>query len=234
METMQAIWAYLKDFNLVTVILRLVLSALAGAAIGVERAAHGRAAGLRTHMTVSLGAAMTAMVGLYAVQVLGFDSDPLRVAAQVVSGLGFLGAGTILLRRGGSQIQGLTTAAGLWTSAAIGIAMGIGFYEGAITATLAVTLILSIISRVEFRMNRQRQRMSVYLEITSVEAVKATIATLKKDYGAIECQVTPPRSGTAPHVGVEALIRMPPKVDIETKLEKLNKIDAVVFTLQNF
>lgn len=234
METMQAIWAYLKDFNLVTVILRLLLSALAGAAIGVERAAHGRAAGLRTHMTVSLGAAMTAMVGLYAVEVLGFESDPLRVAAQVVSGLGFLGAGTILLRRGGSQIQGLTTAAGLWTVAAIGIAMGIGFYEGAITATLAVTLILSIISRVEFRMNRQRQRMSVYLEIANVDAVKATIATLKQDYGAIECQVTPPRSGTPPHVGVEALIRMPPKVDIETKLEKLGKLEHVVFTLQNF
>ena len=234
MDALQAFWLYIKDFNLLSVILRLVLSALAGAAIGVERAAHGRAAGLRTHMTVALGSAMTAMVGLYAVQVLGFDSDPLRVAAQVVSGLGFLGAGTILLRRGGSQIQGLTTAAGLWTVAAIGIAMGIGFYEGAITATLAVTLILSIISRVEFRMNHKRQRMSVYLEITSVEAVKATVATLKQDFGAIECQVTPARSGTTPHVGVEALIRMPPKVDIEAKLEKLGKLDHVVFTLQNF
>ena len=76
--------------------------------------------------------------------------------------------------------------------------------------------------------------MSVYLEITSVDAVKTTVATLKQDFGAIECQVTPPRSGTAPHVGVEALIRMPPKVDIEKKLDKLGKLDNVVFTLQNF
>ncbi len=234
MDALEAFWLYIKDFNLISVILRLLLSALAGAAIGLERAAHGRAAGLRTHMTVALGAAMTVMVGLYAVQTLGFDSDPLRISAQVVSGLGFLGAGTILLRRGGSQIQGLTTAAGLWTVAAIGIAMGIGFYEGAITATLAVTLILSIISRVEFRMNRKRQRMSVYLEITSVDAVKTVISTLKQDFGAIECQVTPPRSGTSPHVGVEALIRMPPKVNIETKLEKLGKLEHVVYTLQNF
>ncbi len=234
MDALEAFWLYIKDFNLLSVILRLVLSALAGAAIGVERAAHGRAAGLRTHMTVALGSAMTVMVGLYAIQVMGLDSDPLRISAQVISGLGFLGAGTILLRRGGSQIQGLTTAAGLWTVATIGIAMGIGFYEGALIATLAVTLILSIISRVEFRMNRQRQRMSVYLEITSVEAVKTTIATLKQDFGAIECQVTPPRSGTTPHVGLEALIRMPPKVDIERKLEKLGKLDNVVFTLQNF
>ena len=145
MEALQAFWLYIKDFNLLSVILRLILSALAGAAIGVERAAHGRAAGLRTHMTVALGSAMTVMVGLYAIQVMGLDSDPLRISAQVISGLGFLGAGTILLRRGGSQIQGLTTAAGLWTVATIGIAMGIGFYEGALIATLAVTLILSII-----------------------------------------------------------------------------------------
>ncbi|MBE6585813.1 MAG: MgtC/SapB family protein [Ruminococcaceae bacterium] len=234
METLQAFWIYIKDFNIFSVVLRLLLSALAGAAVGVERAAHGRAAGLRTHMTVALGSAMTVMVGLYAVQTMGMDSDPLRISAQVISGLGFLGAGTILLRRGGSQIQGLTTAAGLWAVATIGIAMGIGFYEGAIMATLAVTLILSIISRVEFRMNRKRQRMSVYLEISNVNAVKATIATLKQDYGAIECQVTPPRSATAPHVGIEALIRMPPKVDIEKKLEKLGRIENVVFTLQNF
>lgn len=234
MEALQAFWLYIKDFNLLSVILRLLLSALAGAAIGVERAAHGRAAGLRTHMTVALGSAMTVMVGLYAIQVMGLDSDPLRISAQVISGLGFLGAGTILLRRGGSQIQGLTTAAGLWTVATIGIAMGIGFYEGALIATIAVTLILSIISRVEFRMNRKRQRMSVYLEITSVDAVKTTVATLKQDFGAIECQVTPPRSGTAPHVGVEALIRMPPKVDIEKKLDKLGRLENVVFTLQNF
>lgn len=234
MDALQAFWFYIKEFNLLSVILRLILSALSGAAIGVERAAHGRAAGLRTHMTVALGSAMTAMVGLYAVEMLGFESDPLRISAQVISGLGFLGAGTILLRRGGAQIQGLTTAAGLWTVAAIGIAMGIGFYEGAITATVAVTIILSIISRVEFRMNRKRQRMSVYLEITDVDAVKTVVATLKQDFGAIECQVTPPRSGTSPHVGVEALIRMPPKVDIEAKLEKLGKLDNVVFTLQNF
>ena len=234
MEAIQAFWLYIKEFNVLSVVLRLVLSALAGAAIGVERAAHGRAAGLRTHMTVALGSAMTVMVGLYAVQTLQMDSDPLRISAQVISGLGFLGAGSILLRRGGSQIQGLTTAAGLWAVATIGIAMGIGFYEGAIMATLAITLILSIISKVEFRMNRQRQRMSVYLEITDVQAVQVTVATLKQDFGAIECQVTPPRSGTTPHVGIEALIRMPPKVDIEKKLKKLGTLDHVVFALQNF
>lgn len=230
---MDAFVAYLRDFNLVTVMLRVVLAALAGALVGIERAAHGRAAGLRTHMTVSMGAALTVMVGLYAVKMLGMDSDPLRVAAQVVSGVGFLGAGTILLRRGGSQIQGLTTAAGLWTVATIGIAMGLGFYEGALLATLLVVLILSLVSRLEFFMNRKRQRAFVYLEIQDVTLVNATLETLKNNFGAVEMQVTPPRSGTAPHVGVEALVRIAPKETVDSELAKLDALSGVVFAILN-
>ena len=230
---MDAFVAYIRDFNLVTVMLRVVLSALAGALVGIERAAHGRAAGLRTHMTVSMGAALTVMVGLYAVKMLGMDSDPLRVAAQVVSGVGFLGAGTILLRRGGSQIQGLTTAAGLWTVATIGIAMGLGFYEGALLATLLVVLILSLVSRLEFFMNRKRQRAFVYLEIQDVTLVNATLETLKNNFGAVEMQVTPPRSGTAPHVGVEALVRIAPKETVDSELAKLDALSGVVFAILN-
>ena len=103
---MESIMSYLREFQVWTVIIRVVLAALAGALVGFERSAHGRAAGIRTHMTVSVGAALTVMIGLFAVNTLGVSSDPLRVAAQVVSGVGFLGAGTILLRHGGSQIQG--------------------------------------------------------------------------------------------------------------------------------
>ena len=230
---MGSLMTYLRDFNLVTVMLRVVLAALAGALVGFERAAHGRAAGLRTHMTVSMGAALTVMVGLYAVKVLGMTSDPLRVAAQVVSGVGFLGAGTILLRRGGSQIQGLTTAAGLWTVATIGIAMGLGFYEGALLATFLVVLILSLVSRLEFFMNRKRQRAFVYLEIQDVTLVNATLETLKNNFGAVEMQVTPPRSGTSPHVGVEALVRIAPKETVDSELAQLDALSGVVFAILN-
>ena len=123
---MKAILDYLAEFNAVTVIIRILVAVLAGALVGLEREVHGRAAGLRTHMMVSLGAALTSLIGLYCVQKLGLSADPLRIGAQVISGIGFLGAGTILLRRGGSHITGLTTAAGVWTAAAIGLAVGIG------------------------------------------------------------------------------------------------------------
>ncbi len=230
---MEAVMTYLRDFNLWTVLIRVVLSALAGALVGFERAAHGRAAGLRTHMAVSVGAALTVMIGLYAVNTLGMSSDPLRIGAQVVSGVGFLGAGTILLRRGGSQIQGLTTAAGLWAVATIGLAMGLGFYEGGILATLMVVLTLSLVSRLEFFMNRKRQRAFVYLELGDVSLVRGMLEILKQDFGAVEMQVTPPRSGTSPHVGVEALVRISPKATVDGELSRLEKLDGVVFALLN-
>lgn len=230
---MEAVIAFLRDFNIWTVLLRVVLSGLAGALIGLERASHGRAAGLRTHMAVSVGAALTVMIGLYAVKTLGMASDPLRIGAQVVSGVGFLGAGTILLRRGGSQIQGLTTAAGLWAVATIGLAMGLGFYEGGLLATLMVVLTLSLVSRLEFFLNRKRQRAFVYLELHEVGEVQKMLELLKNDFGAVELQVTPPRSGTPPHVGVEALVRIPPKSTQENELARLEGLEGVVFALLN-
>lgn len=230
---MEQIIAYLTAFNPVTVVIRVLLAALAGALVGLEREYHGRAAGLRTHMMVALGAALTSMIGLYAVQELGVSSDPLRVGAQVISGVGFLGAGTILLRGGGSRITGLTTAAGLWTAASIGLAVGIGFYEGAFMTVFAVMLTFTLVTRVEARMNRKRQRMAIYLELDHVDAVKPLLTLLRTEYGLIEAQVTPPRSGTAPHVGMEILVRVPQKLTVEENLERFSELKRVVFALRN-
>lgn len=230
---MPDIIAYLREFNTVSVIVRILLASLAGALIGLEREFRSRPAGIRTHMLVSLGAALTSLLSVYTVERLGMASDPLRVGAQVISGIGFLCAGTILLRRGGASITGLTSAAGLWTVASIGLAIGIGFYEGAVAAIVIVMLVFTLMSRLDYRMMRKRLRMPIYLEADHVDAVAPMLATLKESYDAIEFQVTPPRSGTAPHVGIEALIRVPPKVTVEEKMTKLQTLDHVIFVLQN-
>lgn len=128
---MEAIMQYLRDFNIVTVTLRLVLAFLFGGIIGMDRERKGRPAGMRTHILVCLGSSMTTMSGFFVVHTLGIESDPLRISAQVISGIGFLGVGTILIT-GRMHVKGLTTAAGLWTTASIGIALGAGFYEGAL------------------------------------------------------------------------------------------------------
>ncbi len=224
---------FLAAFNPVTVVIRVVLAAIAGALVGTEREKHGRPAGIRTHMMVSLGAALTSMIGLFATSELGLASDPLRIGAQVISGVGFLGAGTILLRGGGSRITGLTSAAGLWTAAAIGLAVGMGFYLGAFLTVFFVLLTFTIVSRAEAFLNRNRQRMSVYLELDSVDAVRPMLERLRGEFGLLEAQVTPPRSGALPHVGMEVLLRVPHKVSVEENLARVSALERVVFALRN-
>lgn len=129
------------DIFLVTV--RILMAAFLGAIIGIEREIKNRAAGFRTHIIVSVGACLIMLIGIEGIGEISnnIGRDTARMAAQVVSGIGFLGAGTILQTKDG--VSGLTTAATLWLSAAIGLAVGIGFYEGALIATIVclVTLI---------------------------------------------------------------------------------------------
>jgi putative Mg2+ transporter-C (MgtC) family protein len=230
---MNEVFDFLTEFNAVTVVIRVVLAALAGALVGLEREFHGRAAGMRTHMMVALGAALAAMIGLFTVKELGFSSDPLRVGAQVISGVGFLGAGTILLRGGGSRITGLTTAAGLWTAASIGLAVGIGFYVGAFMTVFAAMLTFTLITSLEHFLNRKRQRMAIYLELDNVDAVAPMLEMLRTEYGLMEAQVTPPRSGTPPHVGMEILVRVPQKLSTAANLRRFSELEHVIFALRN-
>ena len=228
------VMAYLRELTTITMIIRVALAGIAGGIVGLEREVHGRAAGMRTHMLVCLGAALSALIGCYlsvSMSEMGINSDAQRTGAQVMSGIGFLGAGTILVKKANSRITGLTTAAGLWATAAIGLAMGYGLYEAAFVTVFVVVLAFTVVSHLETRVNRKRQRMFVYLEVDSVESVRSMTDLLVNEFGAKELQVTPPRSGTAPHVGLEALIRVPPKVTVEAKIKKLHKIDHVVFAL---
>lgn len=129
------------------VLIRLVLATVLSGLVGFERESHGRAAGLRTHILVGVGATLFMLVSLYLSQVYGQDgsADPGRIAAQVVTGIGFLGAGTIL--RFGASIRGLTTAASIWGVAALGLAVGCGFYSGALGTTVIFLIALYFLSK---------------------------------------------------------------------------------------
>lgn len=215
-------------------IVRLVLAAVLGGAVGFERGFHGRAAGLRTHMLVSIGAALTAIIGVsvsVSMSSRGINSDAARISAQVISGIGFLGAGTILLKKGNSQIMGLTTAAGLWATAALGIAIGYGQCHVGAAAAVIYVLTFTVLSRLEFRLRYKRQRVFVYVEIDSVNSVKEIAAYLTETYHAIELSVTPPRSGTMPHVGIEALIRLPVGQSLPDCSEAIGARDHIIFVL---
>jgi putative Mg2+ transporter-C (MgtC) family protein len=135
------------------VLLRLAVAAGLGGAIGFERELRERQAGLRTHLVVCVGAALFTLVGAYAFADWGNKVDPTRVAAQIVTGIGFLGAGAII--RQGLSVRGLTTAATLWLVAAIGMSAGAGFYDAAVIATLGALLTLGPLRTVAYRVIRR-------------------------------------------------------------------------------
>ncbi len=141
------------DVNAIGAIVKLVLSLLLGATIGIERRRKGQIAGLRTFALISMGATLAMLISIYIPQeYLGLkNGDPGRIAAQVVSGVGFLGAGAIIQMKG--SVRGLTTAAGIWMTACIGLAVGAGMYLISIVTTLLIIFILVNIERIELRHN---------------------------------------------------------------------------------
>lgn len=233
---MSEVMEYLRSINLVTVAIRLVLAMVIGGVIGIERGKQGRAAGMRTHILVCLGATLSTTIGFYVISEmsgLGITSDPLRVAAQVVSGIGFLGMGTILIK-GRFQITGLTTAAGLWCAAAIGIALGAGFYEGALIAALCAILTITVVHRLEYTINKKYRRFGIYVEIKSDSDVRRTIDFLEKSFKISDVQVTTPRSGTQGNVGIEANVY---NDELKTSPAEISKVieseEQVVFAIES-
>ncbi len=153
----------LREVTYLAVALRVVIAVILGGLIGFERGMKNRAAGMRTYMTVCLGACLVMLTNQFIFQVYG-TGDPVRMGAQVVSGIGFLGAGTIVVTRR-SQIKGLTTAAGLWASAGVGLALGIGFYEAAVAGTLAIFFVMTVLQGLDNRVHRKSKSLTVYLEL---------------------------------------------------------------------
>jgi putative Mg2+ transporter-C (MgtC) family protein len=208
---------------LLKVVLRLFASLVIGVLIGKERANHGRAAGMRTHALVALGACLTSLMSVYLSDVLGTGGDVMRISAQVVSGIGFLGAGMIIIKNN-DIITGLTTAAGVWATSIIGIALGYGFYTGAIICTALFLVSVIFFSKFE---KRRRPVETVYVEIADLyktnDVVDAIIEILGGD---LTYNVVPAKSGTKGHVGL--IIILGKVVDIA----ELRAIDTVAFVTE--
>lgn len=233
-EVLTNILNFLTEIDLWEILIRALLAVIVGGTIGMERGKQGRAAGMRTHILVCLGAALTAMTGEFAVEVLGNSGDMLRVSAQVISGIGFLGVGTILLK-GRFQITGLTTAAGLWAAATLGIAIGIGFYVGAVVIFLATVITVTLLHRFEYRVTHKNSRFGMYVELNGTEHIRKTIDFMKEEYNIADIQVTPPRTGIAGNVGIEAVIHAYDNSQLtpERISEKMESFDEVVYAIES-
>lgn len=224
---MEKIIAYLLDFNALSVAVRLILALLLGGLIGTERGRHGRAAGMRTHVLVCIGSCMTALVGIY-IQSINPNADIARIAAQVISGIGFLGAGTIMIRNQ-SVITGLTTAAGVWCTATIGIALGYGFYLAALIATVITIVTATLLTRLE---GGKKYIIRCYVELKDAEKTTATVMEIERMYvSAKVTEVTTAKSKLPGSVGLSLSLSLDGK-DQHDYLEKLNALDNVLFVVE--
>lgn len=207
------------------VAVRLILSAVLAGVIGYERQARHKAAGLRTHILVAVGSCliMVLSVNLYhSVQGLT-NADPARLAAQVVSGIGFLGAGSIL--KEGSTVKGLTTAASLWVVSGVGLATGFGYYTGALLTTLLVFITLTILSRME---HKEPESCRVNLCVTSVNipGQMGRISSVLGREDARICDIRMDENDESLAV-ISLCVDLPHHADLSAITERILSIDGV-------
>ncbi|TBL81764.1 MgtC/SapB family protein [Paenibacillus thalictri] len=185
--------------------LRILLSALLGGLVGFEREWSNHAAGLRTHILVCIGSTAIMLLSIYGfsqfVNETNVRTDPARLAAQVISGIGFLGAGTIM--RTGTTVSGLTTAASVWVVAAIGLCVGAGFFYCASLATFMVLVSLFVLNKWEKHMMRHRRNQEIIIKICDKPGVLGSIASRLGEQGIQIVNVKMKQEGTMEIAGVE-------------------------------
>lgn len=176
---MLPIFDFARDMTVWGVAARLVAAVLCGGLVGLEREFKRRPAGLRTHILICLGAAITLLTNLYLFQVMHLSTDIARMGAQVLSGIGFIGAGTIIVTKR-KRVKGLTTAAGLWTVAGVGLICGAGYLELALFTTVMVLLAEILLVKLEYRFVRKIEDVSLYIEYLHSICIEQIMSALKK------------------------------------------------------
>ncbi len=163
---------FTKDFHMWGAVLRMLLAVICGGLIGIEREHKRRPAGFRTHILICLGASLTTLTSQYIYLQLDMFTDLTRLGAQVIAGIGFIGAGTIIVTKR-RQVKGLTTAAGLWASAIVGLAVGAGYFEAALIATAMILVVELVLSRFEWFLMSTARDIHLYVEYKENDTLEA-------------------------------------------------------------
>ena len=177
---MLSVFDALRGLTMESMALRLLLAVVCGGVIGLERTVRRRPAGFRTHILICMGACITTLIGQFLVFYMDFDTDISRLGAQVIAGVGFIGAGTILVTRN-QRVKGLTTAAGLWASAILGLALGAGFYEAGVATAVLVLIAETLFVRIERMILRRSPELNLYIRYDNSQTLERILAFLRKN-----------------------------------------------------
>lgn len=235
---------YLRELNFVSIALRLLLSAVIGFSLGMERGRKRRPAGCRTYMLVCMGATLTLLLSQYEYYMLtnrwydlaleiGLRTDVSRFGAQVINGVGFLGAGTILVT-GRREVKGLTTAAGLWASACMGLAIGAGFYESVVLGTVLIFLSMRFLPTIENMMVERAPFLNIYVEFESLDNIGAIIGRIKEQNSQIlDVEIDHGRGEGSGNPSAAFSLRLPRHQPHSDVLVSVSGLDCV-YTVEEF
>lgn len=218
-----------QEFTILSILIRLFLSMVMGAMIGLERGSHGQPAGIRTFALVCLGSAMVTITDEYLVLYYG-TGDPARLAAQVISGIGFLGVGTIIVT-GRNYVRGLTTAASLWTTACLGIMIGSGYIAGALLAFLFIYFVMTVLTHISHKVDGSTRKVTLYMEVDKETGVQAIFRFAKENgyrITSIEKQKRQPLQGKDAVVTANIdLYKKIRHIEVIRKMEQIEEIHYV-------
>ena len=238
MESLLPFFDPIRGFHTAGLFVKLLLAVFLGGMIGLERGHKHRAAGSRTYMIVCLGAALSVIISQFdswlvtevwheISETLGRKVDVTRYAEKVIGGIGFLGAGTIIVT-GRQEVKGLTTAAGLWTSACMGIAIGSGFYECAILGFLLILFTTAILEKVSAWVVSKARNMDLYVEFEKMENLGEIITTIKNmNIQIFDVDVQREKQSNGVTVGAVISSRLPKKETHSHVMSKISKFDFV-------
>ena len=217
----------LREITYLSIALRIVIAVLCGGALGLERGMKHRPAGMRTYMLVCVGSCLIMLTNQYLFQVTQ-AGDPMRLGAQVVSGIGFLGAGTIVVTRY-NRIKGLTTAAGLWSAAGVGLALGVGFYEAALIAGFAIFVVMTLLQRWDDSLHSKTRAAEIYVELdesTTVGDFIRAIRELELEISNIQMEQNSTQSNTR---GMVATLKAKKRGKHDELMDKIRQIKGVTY-----
>lgn len=227
-EFFQRASEYLGAVNVVSTFLRLTLAMVCGGVLGMERGKKNRPAGFRTYMLVCVGATLVMLTNQYMCQLYG-SGDPARLGAQVISGIGFLGAGTIIVT-GRNRVRGLTTAAGLWADACVGLAIGIGFYSGAIIGCALILLVMSVLYRLDGRLVANAKDIDLYFEFQKMSDF-GNFMSIMKERGMKITDIEMTKSNREEDIGIAVLltIKLEKKQPHTEIIHMLSQVEGVLY-----
>ena len=207
--------------------IRMLLAVLCGSIIGIEREFKRRPAGFRTHILICMGASITTLTSEYLLLVMNMNTDPARLGAQVIAGIGFIGAGTIIVTRH-QRVKGLTTAAGLWAVAIVGLCIGSGFYEGAIVTTLLILIAEALFARVEYWIMRSSPEINILLEYRDAKSLDELLQKLRtNNVKLLHLEITRTQANDKRNACAILELRLPKKYKIKDLMETVHGCEGV-------